>query len=160
MSLSPMALARAKKKNQIQNLRGLVQRCHDGDTCRVLVNNKSIKIRFSGIDSPEIMQPEGKMAKKFTESLILNKVVDLQCDGVSFDRLTCTVFYESKNINEEIVRNGFAWDSPKYSHGQYNLLMMEAQNKEIGIWKTTRVSPYCFRHKTSKKCYVSQLYME
>jgi endonuclease YncB( thermonuclease family) len=160
IGFSSVSLAKSKKKNQIQNFRGFVQSCHDGDTCRVLVNNKSLKIRFSGIDTPEIKQPEGPMAKGFTESLILHKIVDLKCEGMSFDRLACIVFYESKNINEEIVRNGFAWDSPKHSHGEYNLLMMQAQNKEIGIWKTTRVSPYCFRHKNSKKCVESKLYME
>lgn len=160
LSFSSAAFARSKKKSQVQIFRGLVQSCHDGDTCRVLVNNKSLKIRFSGIDTPEIKQPEGRMAKEFTESLILNKIVELKCEGKSFDRLACTVFQDSKNINEEIVRNGFAWDSPKYSHGQYNLLMMQAQNKEIGIWKTTTVSPYCYRHRTSKKCVDSKLYME
>lgn len=158
--LSPTAEARKKKKPQIQKLSGVVQKCHDGDTCRVLVKDKNLKIRFSGIDAPELKQKYGKDAQMFTESKIKNRPVDLECEGTSFDRLTCTVFLEGRNINREIVLNGWAYDSAKYSKGLYAPDVALAKSKRLGIWKDSNLtSPYCFRHKTSKHCRVSQSYM-
>lgn len=168
-----------KREKQLLRYTAIIDSCHDGDTCRAtLVQNllrkptsiqtkkiksdgsQIIKIRFAGIDAPELKQNEGKLAKNFTESLILKKEVELECEGKSFDRTTCTVFLEKKNINEEIVRNGYAWDSPKYSMGKYQPLMLAAQKQKLGIWKTTTVSPYCFRHKNNKKCATNKLTME
>ncbi|WP_413287737.1 thermonuclease family protein [Bdellovibrio sp. HCB337] len=154
------AEARKKKKPQVQKLIGTVQKCHDGDTCRVIVDNKNLKIRFAGIDTPELSQKYGKEARDFTESKLKNKVVRLECEGTSFDRLTCTIFMEGRNINREIVLNGWAFDSTKYSKGIYAQDVEGAKAKQLGIWKDPKlVSPYCYRHKTNKKCRVSQLYM-
>lgn len=157
---SPAAEAGKKKKVTVQKISGVVQKCHDGDTCRVLVNNKSLKIRFAGIDTPEISQQYGKEAQIFTESKLKNKRVNLECEGTSFDRLTCLVFLEGRNINRDIVLNGWAFDSKKYSKGIYAPDVQVAKDKKLGIWKEAPlVSPYCFRHKTSKHCRTSQLYM-
>jgi len=157
---STAAEARKKKKVTVQKLTGVVQKCHDGDTCRVLVNNKILKIRFAGIDTPELSQKNGLEAKNFTESRVKNKNVNLECEGTSYDRLTCTVFLEGRNINREIVLNGWAFDSKKYSRGLYAPDVLSAQSQRLGIWKEgTHVSPYCYRHKTSKPCRTSQLYM-
>lgn len=152
--------ARKKKKPQLQKFSGVVQKCHDGDTCRIVVNNKTLKIRFAGIDTPELSQKYGKEARDFTESKLKNKKVDLECEGSSFDRQTCTIFMEGRNINREIVLNGWAFDSTKYSKGLYAQDVIDAKSKQLGIWKDQGlVSPYCFRHKTHKKCRTSQLYM-
>jgi len=154
------AEAAKRKKNKIQKLTGTVQSCHDGDTCRVLVKNKSLKIRFAGIDTPELSQQNGKDAKNFTESKLKGRTVDLECEGTSFDRLTCVVFLEGRNINREIILNGWAFESLKYSKGEYAPDVQTAKNKRLGIWQNENlVSPYCYRHKTSKHCRVSQLYM-
>jgi len=154
------AHARKKKKTQIQKISGVVQKCHDGDTCRVIANDKNLKIRFAGIDTPELKQKYGKDAQAFTESKIKNRNVDLECEGTSYDRLTCTVFLEGKNINREIVLNGWAYDSFKYSKGAYAPDVEIAKSQRLGMWKDANlVSPYCFRHKNSKPCRVRQSYM-
>lgn len=154
------AEARKKKKKEIQKISGVIQKCHDGDTCRLIVNKKILKIRFFGIDTPELSQRYGKQAQVFTESTLKGKTVDLECDGSSFDRLTCTVFLEGRNINREIVQKGWAYDSTKYSKGLYAADAAAAKTTKAGMWKDENlVSPYCFRHKTNKKCRVSQSYM-
>lgn len=66
----------------------------------------------------------------------------------------------SLNVNQEMVAKGYAWDSPYYSKGKYKYLMQEAQKQKLGIWKTTTISPYCYRHKTSKKCIKNKMTME
>jgi micrococcal nuclease len=157
---SSHGLAKKNKANEIKKLSGVVQSCHDGDTCRVKVKDQVLKIRFSGIDTPEKSQQYGPQAKEFTQGLLLNQKVDLECEGKSYDRLTCTIFKNQVNINEEIVRAGWAWDSKKYSKRKYESLMKQAQLEKKGMWVNTTISPFCYRHKNSKKCRVSQLYME
>jgi len=154
--------ARTKKSPQITRLSGVIEKCHDGDTCRVAVNEKVLKVRFAGIDCPELSQPNGKQARDFTQSLIKGKKVDLECEGKSFDRLTCTVYLSGKNINQQIVESGWAYDSTKYSKGRYLASANEAREKKMGMWKTKNnsdLSPYCYRHKSNKKCKSNPQYM-
>lgn len=154
-----LTYAKSKAKN-VEKLSGVVESCHDGDTCRISVKNRSLKVRFSGIDAPEIKQPEGQMSKSYLDGLILNKIVNLECEGKSFDRTTCLVFLGDQNINREMVKEGFAWDSPKYSKGIYREFMLKAQEQKLGIWKSVTESPYCFRHKNAKKCKTDPLWMD
>ncbi|MDG0814967.1 thermonuclease family protein [Bdellovibrio svalbardensis] len=160
IAFTPISFARKKKPAEVFKISGQVERCHDGDTCRVQYGNKSLKIRFAGIDCPELSQKFGKDAKHFTEALLKGHKVDLECDGKSYDRLTCTVFLNGRNINQEIVKNGWAYDSTKYSHGRYIAAVSEAKRTRMGIWKDQNLmSPYCYRHKTNKKCQSDQSYM-
>ncbi|UYL10585.1 thermonuclease family protein [Bdellovibrio sp. SKB1291214] len=154
------AEAKKRKQNKTQFLSGVVEKCHDGDTCRVKVGNKIAKVRFAGIDCPELSQKYGKQARDFTESVVRGKQVNLECDGKSFDRVTCTVFIGDKNVNLMIVQNGWAYDSTKYSKGRYLASVDEARNQRLGIWSDNNLtSPYCYRHKTNKKCALDQSYM-
>jgi micrococcal nuclease len=153
--------AEARRKKTEVHLSGVVQQCHDGDTCRVMIDRKIAKVRLAGVDTPEIKQKYGKEAQKFTEGILLGRVVDLKCDGTSWDRITCTVFVDGRNINQELVQNGWAYDSAKFSNGVYRQDEILARSKRKGIWAAgeSLTSPYCFRHKTNKKCRVSSNYM-
>lgn len=132
--------------------------CHDGDTCKAKYKNEKIKIRFSGIDAPEIKQSEGKLAKKYLNDLLVDKTVQLECNGKSYDRLTCLVFLNGIEINQQMVDKGFAFDSPKYSKGKYQQAMLQAQTAKLGIWKSIETSPFCTRHKNNAKCKTDSLY--
>lgn len=154
------AEAKRKKEKPIQHLRGVVERCHDGDTCRVLVDGHSLSIRFSGIDTPELKQKYGLEAQRFTETFIKGKDVDLECNGRSFNRITCVVFLNGVDVNKEIVRQGWAFESKKYSQGKYSSALQEAQSQRLGMWKEGKVvSPHCFRHKKAKACRSNMAYM-
>ena len=48
---------------------------HDGDTLTVRNGEQSIRIRLSGIDSPEMNQPLGDDARSFTAELALGTTV-------------------------------------------------------------------------------------
>ncbi len=160
IAFTPHSFARKKKSQQILKISGQVQSCHDGDTCRVQYQKKSLKIRFAGIDCPELSQKFGKDAQRFTEGLLKGRNVDLECNGKSFDRLTCTVVLDGRNINQEIVKNGWAYDSTKYSHGRYIAAVSVAKEQGLGIWKDKDLlSPYCFRHKSNQKCQTDRSYM-
>ncbi|MEK6842779.1 MAG: thermonuclease family protein, partial [Nanoarchaeota archaeon] len=84
-----------------------VSRIIDGDT--IIGNNESI--RLLGINTPERGEKYYSEAKEFLESLILNKTVQLKFGKDKKDRYNRTlayIFLGNKNINLEIVENGFA----------------------------------------------------
>ena len=153
LTLSSLS-SEARKKSQptITEYEGIVESCYDGDTCRVRIDQKTQKVRFSGIDAPELKQEFGKEARDYLKNLIHLKKVKLKCQGQSWDRKTCLVFLGLQNINEEMVKKGYAWDSPQYSQKAYHDLMNEAQKQKLGLWGKNPISPYCYRKPTSKTC--------
>jgi len=53
----------------------------DGDTIKVLHNQRPERIRLSGIDCPEKGQAYGNKAKQATSALVFGKEVTLQTHG-------------------------------------------------------------------------------
>jgi len=86
----------------------------DGDTITILSNhNQQTKIRLYGIDTPEKSQAFGKKAKKFTASLTAGKQVSVKVyDKDRYGRSVGVVFVGGTNVNEEIIRAGYAWQIP------------------------------------------------
>ncbi len=82
----------------------------DGDTITILNNHKQqTKIRLYGIDTPEKGQAYGKKAKKFTASLTAGKQVSVKIYNTDrYGRSVGVVFVSGTNVNEEIVRAGYA----------------------------------------------------
>lgn len=152
LSLLPIHASEVRHNQEISKFSAVILSCHDGDTCKAEVKGRIVKIRLAGIDAPEIEQAEGLAAKNFLESKILKKTVEFDCKGQSYDRIVCNLTLEKLNINEEMVRSGFAFDYEKFSSGKYKTLMESAQRKKIGIWKTLQKSPFCTRHAKSKGC--------
>lgn len=96
-------------ENFLENKReiGIVERVIDGDT--IVINGTSV--RLLGINSPERGEDYYLEAKTFLEDLILNKSVELECLKEcedKYDRLLKYVFIDGKNVNLELVENGFA----------------------------------------------------
>jgi micrococcal nuclease len=152
------AESRIRHSKAVKTFQAQILSCHDGDTCRAKYKNETIKIRLAGIDAPEIKQFEGKAAKRQLEAMVAGKEVRLECNGKSYDRLTCVVWLNELEINEEMVKRGFAFDSPKYSKGKYAQAMSSAKSQKVGIWKTILISPFCTRHKNNLNCKTDLLY--
>jgi len=53
----------------------VVERIIDGDTISVKYNNKRLKVRLWGIDTPEYRQPYSKAATKFTSKMVAGELV-------------------------------------------------------------------------------------
>lgn len=86
---------------------GKVERVIDGDT--IVINGTSI--RLLGINSPERNEIYYSEAKSFLEEILLNKTVRLEYGKDKKDKYgrdLAYVFFEEKNINLELVENGFA----------------------------------------------------
>lgn len=91
--------------------KGCVTAVADGDTIKVLVAKPEVKIRLYGIDCPESKQPFGTQAKKFVSTLAFGKPVTVLSKGKDrYGRVFGYVFLpDGKNLNYEIVGNGFGW---------------------------------------------------
>jgi len=62
-----------------QTIHGKVIKVADGDTITILTNqNKQVKIRLYGIDTPEKRQAYGNKAKRFTANLVAGKNVSVK----------------------------------------------------------------------------------
>lgn len=130
-----------------------VNHCSDADTCWVKEGGKNFKIRLSGIDAPESDQPYGTEAKRFMNNLVGHKQVTLKCSGGSYDRKTCDIFLNGKDVSAVLVSAGYAWDYPEYSKGLYAQEQATAKAAKVGLWKGENItSPFCWRWTGKDSC--------
>lgn len=135
--------------------------CHDGDTCKFSQGQIIEKIRFSGMDAPEIDQPFGTEARDKLIQLLKGQNVVLKCDGQHFSRTTCIVFVNNHEIQREMVRAGLALDFPMHSNGRYKEDQDYAKKNKLGMWSQDEVySPFCWRWFESKECQADPLFQK
>ena len=109
----------------------------DGDTLTCLTKgNKQIKVRLAEIDAPEKKQAFGQKSKKALSDMVYLRDVRLSLKGQDrYQRTLAIVYYQDKNINLEMVKQGMAWAYKQYSHDPIYLQAQEnAQAKRIGLW--------------------------
>lgn len=111
----------------------------DGDTIKVLQDGRETKIRLYGVETLEKQQAFGQKAKDFTASLVARKMVDVEpVDQDRYGRTVGLVTVAGQNLNEELVKNGFAWVYRQYCRrGECSSWMKEesqARAAKIGLW--------------------------
>jgi endonuclease YncB( thermonuclease family) len=123
----------------------------DGDT--IILNSK--KIRFHGIDTPEIHQ-KCKDDKGFLYACGLratnelkkiigkNKVICKKKTTDRYRRLISVCFVNGKNINSLMVKKGWALAYRKYSL-EYVDEEEEAKKNKIGLWVGEFIPPWEWR---------------
>ena len=119
----------------------------DGDTIKVYnAEHGQDTIRFYGIDSPEKGQPYGQAAGKYLASLVAGKMVDIK--SVTEDRYgrTVAIVIDAEiNVNQEMVRAGYAWVYRKYCDQpfcEYWLaLENESKTDKLGLWQEPNPFP-------------------
>ena len=111
----------------------------DGDTIKI--NNK--KIRFSGIDAPEsyffgkkqlcilnnIEILCGKLSKEKLIEKIGNQSVNckIEKNKDQYSRLIGECFIKNESLSGFMVKNGYAFDYPKYSNGKFRKYQIYAK---------------------------------
>jgi endonuclease YncB( thermonuclease family) len=88
----------------------------DGDTFKDSLNNS---FRLIGIDAPERNTEEGRISKNFLKDLIEQRYVSLESDSLNdsldfYGRTLCYVYHEGIDINEFMIKNGYAKTYTKY----------------------------------------------
>jgi micrococcal nuclease len=125
----------------------LVTRVVDGDTIVVRLGTASEKVRYIGVNTPEIhhpgkgAEPGGREAAAANKALVHGKHVRLEFDVRSRDRhgrLLAYVWVGEIMVNAELVRRGYAQVMtvpPNVRHQELFLkLQRDARDRGRGLW--------------------------
>jgi endonuclease YncB( thermonuclease family) len=124
-------------------LTGKVIHVSDGDTFKILVNHKQIKVRLAEIDAPELHQAFGRKSKQYLGNLVFDKVVTVeQVDIDRYGRTVGKVYLDKLYVNAEMVRTGNAWFYRKYGKDLklYDLENAARANRR-GLWADPNPMP-------------------
>lgn len=133
-------------------------KCVDGDTIKVLLDEKEYTIRMLAVDTPESVHPQksveyyGKEASDYTCNKVKNaKKIQIEYDEDSdkmdkYDRLLVWVFTDGELLQNDLVANGYAKVAYLYGDYKYTHTLEESQQlasaKNIGIWDTDALNEY------------------
>lgn len=113
----------------------------DGDTIDVLIEGVSFRIRYIGVDAPEIGEPFFSQATSQNAELVHGTTVTLVKDVSHTDEdgnLLRFVVSGNQFVNYELVRRGFAMSSttsPDVACGErFAEAQIEAVNESNGMW--------------------------
>ena len=132
------------------DIKSQVIKITDGDTIKI----NGEKIRFSGIDTPELKQTCikngvknscGIKAKEILIDKISNKKVSCIIDGKDqFKRTLAECFVNNESLSRYLVRSGYAFAYRKYSK---KFIKDEdyARMKKIGMWSMEFEYPWDYR---------------
>jgi endonuclease YncB( thermonuclease family) len=124
----------------------------DGDTIRI----NGEKIRFSGIDTPELRQmcikqgirtPCGLTAKKILiDKIADNKIVCIREGKDQYKRTLAECFVNDESLSSYLVKSGYAFAYRKYSK---KFITDEdfARTNKIGMWSMKFDYPWDWRKK-------------
>lgn len=127
-----------------------VKRVIDGDTIELASGEK---VRYIGVDTPEKVSPTvstqcfADEASRYNQSLVEGKNVTLSQDTSARDRygrLLAYVYLEDgRFLNEELVKNGYAFSSA-YPPDIANQRVLEqaqesARSQSLGLWKQCEI---------------------
>jgi micrococcal nuclease len=128
-------------------LEGVVVRIVDGDTIHVRLGERTEKVRYIGVDTPEVhhpskgAEPGGPEAAVVNRELVDGRRVRLELDAQARDRhgrLLAYVWVEEMMVNAELLRRGFAQVMtipPNVRHQTLFLrLQREARAAGRGLW--------------------------
>jgi micrococcal nuclease len=116
---------------------GTVISITDGDTVIVAHDGTPEKVRLADVDSPEKTQPYGRAAKRFISDLIyLQKVRIIRRGTDKYGRTLATLFLkDGTNVNEALLRNGYAWIyRAKSKNPVYRRSELAARDRHVGLW--------------------------
>jgi len=142
-----------QSKNVIRTVDGTVTKVSDGDTIHLMTPEQTkLKVRLYGIDAPETDkinnhtgqvnmpgQPYGDESWKALSNKIMNKKVKVEIlDIDKYRRMVGMVFLGERNINLEMVREGYAEAFIEYLKEPYRSEFLkeerEARSAKRGIW--------------------------
>ena len=132
-------------------LYGVVKKVTDGDSLVAVVDGSDVEIRLYGIDAPEYGQSYGNSAKNYATGLVRGKDVRiLPFYKDSYGRIVALVEVDNFVLNEEMVKNGYAWVYQKYcSQGfceDWEALEKSAREHHRGLWHSAQpLAPWVYK---------------
>lgn len=119
----------------------------DGDTIAVEIHNRRYRVRYIGIDTPEVTTPIEYFGQEATERnrvLVENRKVTLVKDVSETDRygrLLRYVLVDDVFVNYELVRGGFAraytYPPDVACSDTFREAERQARHERLGLWEVT-----------------------
>ena len=135
-------------------LTGKVVSVTDGDTIKILTNNKTLyKIRLDGIDAPERSQAFGKKSKANLSKLVAGRIADIHYKKKDwYGRVLGTVYVDSYDMNLKQIEDGYAWVYRRYcKRSDYYEAEEYARKKKLGLWHDKYpIPPWEYRRRKKK----------
>jgi len=134
----------------INQVKSQIIKIVDGDT----IHLNGEKIRFTGIDTPELKQtcvkedvinPCGVTAREILVNKIGNNIVECISEGKDqYKRTLAECFVNNESLSSYLVKSGYAFAYRKYSD---KFIKDEdyARINKIGMWSMTFVYPWDYR---------------
>lgn len=123
----------------------------DGDTVGMIdAEKRYFKVRLSGIDSPERKQAFSDKAKEALSAKVFEKDIVLDESGKDrYGRVLGVLKLEGRNINREMVAEGWAWQFVRYDKSvELRDAEADARAKKLGLWADAMpVAPREYRAK-------------
>lgn len=165
-----LSISTAFAKEPIRSVEGQVTKVSDGDTVNIQDDlGTKLKIRLYGIDCPETEksnkrtghiskagQPYGEEAYRALQSKIDRKRVRVEIMAVDqYKRSVGIIYLNGKNINQEMVAEGWAWAYRQYLDrphaSEYIQAEEQARGKRLGLWVQSNPQPPWEFRKSLKK---------
>ena len=150
----------AYAKAPIRTINGTVTKVSDGDTIQVVDPlGTRVKVRLYGIDAPETEkrsrktgrvgkegQPYGEEAFQALQGKIGGQRVKAEVVAIDrYRRAVSVVWLGERNINKEMVREGFAWAYRQYLErphtSEYIQAEDQARRERRGLWRQVNPQP-------------------
>lgn len=128
---------------QAESFSGRVIVVIDGDTVLMLRNNHPVKIRLANIDAPEKEQDFGAASRAALAQLVLHRQVEADSRSVDkYGRIVALLKVGTLNVNEEMVRQGMAWEYSNFHRDRHYLALQQAARQaKRGLWQQPHPMP-------------------
>jgi micrococcal nuclease len=128
---------------------------YDGDNLILIQGGIKTKVSLVCIDAPELKQSGGQNARKALKSLVDGKQISLRVVAKDrFGRLLAEVFAGGKNVNQELLKAGFAYFNGQYRKecDRYQEWELIAKQQKLGVWRNQKIleSPAKFRQAENR----------
>ncbi|MDD5285184.1 MAG: thermonuclease family protein [Desulfuromonadaceae bacterium] len=136
-----------------RTIEGMVKAVYDGDTVLLVTREESrLKVRLYGIDAPETKKPDmpgqpfGEIAKRTLMYKIIGRRVTAEIVDIDqFKRAVAVIRYSGRDVNREMVAEGFAWAYRQYLQGayasEYTGAEDRARSRRAGLWRDPNPTP-------------------
>lgn len=113
---------------------------HDGDTISCIApDGRSRRIRLVDIDAPEFGQAYGRRAADALAAKIAGRLVRVEDRGIDqHGRLLGRIDVEGRDVNREMVAEGWAWAFGFATEESYLAAEAEARRTRSGLWSDPR----------------------
>ncbi|MEI6208293.1 MAG: thermonuclease family protein [Desulfuromonadales bacterium] len=134
-------------------IEGMVKAVYDGDTILLATREESrLKVRLYGVDAPETRKPDtpgqpfGETARRILMYKIMGRRVTAEIMDIDqYKRAVAVIRYSGKDVNREMVAEGFAWAYRHYLQGTYASEYMDAEDRarsrRAGLWREANPTP-------------------